>query len=331
VHFDAEIPARSGSDDLVIRTAVTLAATASLAWGIADLLAGVWTRRVPVRVVLAYSKVAGFVAVALLAAVVGTRMPSDARLWWAALAGVAGVPAMGLLYLAIRSGPLAVVAPVAAGAALVPVVWDLAHGARLSGAAVVGAGAALLGITLASLPPGGLGRLRDLRTLPYAGLAAVLLGAYFVLLHEAGTVDPLWATVVARASGAVTAVLVLAVPMRPTTTGEADPTAAAGQTTATGRMAGPGRIRESGVAALNRTAAFALVGISFIGVLDAGADRAFATASLIGGLGPAAVLSSLYPAVTVLLGIVLLRERVRGLHAVGVVAALAGAALLGVG
>ena len=60
--------AGSGSDDLVLRTAVTLAATASLAWGVADLLAGVWTRRVPVRVVLAYSKVAGFVAVALLAA-----------------------------------------------------------------------------------------------------------------------------------------------------------------------------------------------------------------------------------------------------------------------
>lgn len=313
MHFDAEIPARSGSDDLVIRTAVTLAATASLAWGIADLLAGVWTRRVPVRVVLAYSKVAGFVAVALLAAVVGTRIPSDGRLWWAALAGVAGVPAMGLLYLAIRRGPLAVVAPVAAGAALVPVVWDLAHGARLSGAAVVGAGAALLGITLASLPPGGLGRLRDLKTLPYAGLAALLLGAYFVLLHEAGAVDPLWATVVARASGAVTALLVLAVPIRAT---EAAPAGHNGDTGAAGK---------------NRAAAFALVGISLIGVLDAAADRAFATASLIGGLGPAAVLSSLYPAVTVLLGIALLRERVRGLHAVGVVAALAGAALLGVG
>ena len=149
-----------------------------------------------------------------------------------------------------------------------------------------------------------MGRLRDLRTLPYAGLAALLLGAYFVLLHEAGTADPLWATVVARASGAVTALLVLAVPIR------------SGEATA---------------APFPRTAAFALAGISLIGVLDAGADRAFTTASLIGGLGPAALLSSLYPAVTVLLGIVLLRERVRGLHAVGVVAALAGAALLGVG
>jgi drug/metabolite transporter (DMT)-like permease len=311
----------------VIRTAVTLAATASLAWGIADLLAGVWTRRVPVRVVLAYSKVAGFVAVALLAATVGTRMPLDGRLWWAALAGVAGVPAMGLLYLAIRRGPLAVVAPVAAGAALVPVVWDLAHGARLSAAAVIGAGAALLGITLASLPPGGMRRLRDLKTLPYAGLAALLLGGYFVLLHEAGTVDPLWATVVARASGAVTALLVLALPIRVTETRAAD----RNNEPVANDDAGTVKVRRTGIAALNRTATVALVWISLIGVLDAAADRAFATASLIGGLGPAAVLSSLYPAVTVLLGIVLLRERVRGLHAVGVVAALAGAALLGVG
>jgi hypothetical protein len=101
--------------------AVTLAAAASPAWGLADFLAGVWTRRVPVRLVLAQSKVAGFAAVAILAAAAGTGVPRDGRLWWAALAGVAGVPAMGLLYLAIRRGPLTVVAPVAAGAALVGV------------------------------------------------------------------------------------------------------------------------------------------------------------------------------------------------------------------
>jgi drug/metabolite transporter (DMT)-like permease len=52
---------------------------------------------------------------------------------------------------------------------------------------------------------------------------------------------------------------------------------------------------------------------------------------VLGGLGPASVLSSLYPAVTVVLGVLLLRERVRRLQAVGVVAALAGAALVGVG
>ena len=36
--------------------AVTLAVAASLAWGLADLLAGVWARRLPVRLVLAGSR-----------------------------------------------------------------------------------------------------------------------------------------------------------------------------------------------------------------------------------------------------------------------------------
>jgi drug/metabolite transporter (DMT)-like permease len=75
--------------------------------------------------------------------------------------------------------------------------------------------------------------------------------------------------------------------------------------------------------------ALVVAGVSVIGVLDAPADRAFATASTAGGLGEAAVLSSLYPAVTVLLAVVLLRERVRGVQAVGVLSALAGATLLG--
>ena len=185
---------------MTLRTdAVTLAAAASLAWGLADLLAGVWTRRVPVRVVLAQSKVAGVVAAALVVAVVGTGMPRDGRLWWAALAGVAGVPAMGLLYLAIRRGPLAVVAPVAAGAALVPCcgTWRAAPGSARSRVS-----ASARRCSASRWPAsrrGAMGRLRGLRAAPYAGLAALVLGAYFVLLHEAGAADPLWATVVARA------------------------------------------------------------------------------------------------------------------------------------
>jgi drug/metabolite transporter (DMT)-like permease len=63
-------------------------------------------------------------------------------------------------------------------------------------------------------------------------------------------------------------------------------------------------------------------------VLDASGDAAFATSSLAGGLGAAAVLASLYPAVTVLLATTLLAERIRAVQAVGVAAALAGAALV---
>src|SRR2546430_3419931 len=52
------------------------------------------------------------------------------RLWLGVAAGVVGLPSMGLLYRAMRDGSAAVVAPVAAVAALVPVGWGLLHGDR---------------------------------------------------------------------------------------------------------------------------------------------------------------------------------------------------------
>src|SRR5207248_140250 len=65
-----------------------------------------------------------------------------------------------------------------------------------------------------------------------------------------------------------------------------------------------------------------------IGVLDLGANGLFAAATTEGLLSLVAVLSSLYPVVTILLARGLLGERVRRAQEVGIVAALAGVALI---
>ncbi|BCY12770.1 hypothetical protein [Actinoplanes sp. L3-i22] len=130
---------------------MALAAVAAGAWGCSDFLAGWCARRFPVRTVLVGSKVTGLVLGLLVLLAVG--FTADRRLLLiTAVAGVLGLPAMGLLYLAMRDGSLAVVAPVAAGAALVPVAWGLTHGEHLGPGGAVGALAALAGITLASWP-----------------------------------------------------------------------------------------------------------------------------------------------------------------------------------
>ena len=65
-----------------------------------------------------------------------------------------------------------------------------------------------------------------------------------------------------------------------------------------------------------------------IGVTDALAEISYAAASAAGQLSIIGALSSLYPAVTVLLAAVVLRERVHPIQAAGATAALVAAVLL---
>ena len=64
------------------------------------------------------------------------------------------------------------------------------------------------------------------------------------------------------------------------------------------------------------------------GVLDSGANALFIAATRHGRLDVAAVLSSLYPASTVILARVLLKERISAMQSVGIVGALAAVALI---
>ena len=68
--------------------------------------------------------------------------------------------------------------------------------------------------------------------------------------------------------------------------------------------------------------------LAAVGAGDVGANAMFAVASTEGLLSVVAVLSSLYPAVTVLLARLVHGERMKRIQDVGVVAAIAGVALI---
>ncbi|MFC4066919.1 EamA family transporter [Actinoplanes subglobosus] len=277
-----------------------LAGIAATAWGSADFLAGAGTRRLPVRVILIGAQLTGLVLAAAYLTVRGGPLPTDVRLLViSAVAGTLSVPGMGLIYRAMRDGSLAVVAPVAAGAALVPVGWGLLHGERLGAIGIFGAAAAMAGMTCASWPAGNRSmRPARWRRAGYASGAALCFGTFFVLLHEAAPDDPYIATAYVRIVGGIAGLLLLG-------------WAVAGRRIRISRGIGP----------------LWLLPVA-VGVLETVADAAFAGAAAGHAVGAVAVLASLYPAVTVLLNAVLLRERLPAVHLCGVFAALVGVACL---
>ncbi|MET3425424.1 drug/metabolite transporter (DMT)-like permease [Actinoplanes tereljensis] len=270
---------------------MTAALGAAVAWGFSDFLAGLLGRRLPVMTILLGSELAAMLLALLVAVGRGVPPRWDDRLWLAVVAGFIGLPSMGLLYRAMRDGSAAVVAPVAAISALVPVGWGLLHGERLGLGAGLGVAAGLVGATMASWPVPDEERGRTRRSANLCALGAALgLGVYFVLLHEAGRADEFWALVTVRVAEGLIA-LVLAV-------------------------------------VLHRFD-LTLLGLPIlvVGASDAVADAAF-IAGATAALAPAAVVASLYPAVTLLLNRSVLRERLHAVHLYGVFAALLAVACL---
>jgi uncharacterized membrane protein len=283
-------------------TALALALVAALSWGVSDLLGGLQARSVRLAVVLVVSMTAGVVTIGVVLAL-GRRLPElGPEVWFAVAAGPASVLALGLLYRAMATGPIVLVAPVAAAAAVVPVGWGLARGIPLSAPASVGIVAALGGATLAAWPTPEPAVARPPRApVPVPALlcaagAALAIGGWLVLVGYSSAHDPLWAAAVMRAAALGAAVVVLLARLRP----------------------------GAAVAEVVALPVRALLLVALVGVSDMVAETAYALATTRATVGVVAVVASLYPAVTVLLAVVVLRERTRPTQRVGIGLALAG-------
>jgi uncharacterized membrane protein len=291
-----------------------LAVAASGAWGVSDFIAGVRSRSLAVALVLLLSQVAGLAVLAgiLIAwrpqtlAVAG--LPGSSMVP-AALAGAAGVAALGLVYVAMSRGGIALVAPVSAISAALSTAVGLLTGERLTTHAAIGVVLALTGTLAAASPPrgsratpgiGAKARFRsyDRTAMLAAAGSAVCTSAFFILIRMASTgSDPMTATLVNRLSGCA---LVTAWAL--------------------------GRWPE--LRAVRKARPLALLAIGLVGAADAVAELCYAAASTRAPLSLVAPLSSLYPAVAVMLAVTLLRERPDRIGTLGVVSALAGTALL---
>jgi drug/metabolite transporter (DMT)-like permease len=286
----------------VTRVAVTLGLAAALAYGTGDFIAGLLSRRISfVAVALVSNAVAWLVMCAVLAAT-WDGPPTVTAGSWGAASGMGSALGTLALYRGLARGPMGVVAPLSAlGAAVIPVAVGVVAGDRPAPAAWAGVALALPAIWLVSTHDSG--RARRPRW-PVGGIVDGLLaglgfGLLFVALDRAGDGSGLWPVVAGQATSTV---LLAGVAAR-----------------------GPSRADRHGV---TRGGIMAAVGV---GVLGAAATTCYFLSTHAGMLAIVAVVTSLYPAVTVVLAAVLLRERVRRSQGAGLLLALAAVTLIVLG
>ena len=276
--------------------AVALGLAAGISWGIADFIGGLKSRQKSVLIVLVLSQAGGALLLAVIVAVRGEGPPPSEFLIYGVLAGLSGLVGLAAFYRGMAVGAMAVVAPISAMGAAIPVVVGLSTGDRPGAIQVVGLVLALLGILLAAREkaPGGAARLAAGTGL--ALVAAVGFGGFFVGLDVASDGDVLWALLAARTCDTLLLVGVV-IAMR-------------------SKMDLNARDSRD---------------MAAVGVFDVTANGLFAVASTQGLVSLVAVLASLYPVVTIFLASMVLKERIRRSQAVGVTLALVGVAAIASG
>ncbi|GAA3197248.1 DMT family transporter [Actinocorallia longicatena] len=285
-----------------------LALGAALFYGVADFLGGAASRRASALSVLLVSIPIGLSVLAVAALVEGTG-PGASGLAWGVGSGLVSGAGFLTFYRALAKGPMSVVAPVSALAgAVVPVVAGLARGESLDGRVLAGVLLCMAAIGLVSMEPGRARADTGRHVLDngpvLAAFSGTMFGCFFVLVSQAGDGGGLWPLVASRVGVLVVilgAVLVLA---------------------ARG-------VQKIGFGALrNRVTIWIVIGA---GALDVVANIAYFKASNAGLLSVVAVLTSLYPAITVLLARIVYAERLQAVQRIGMLIALTGVALVTTG
>ncbi len=287
---------------------VILGLGAAIAYGAGDFAGGLVSRRANVLIVVALSQVIGSTILIPALFIVSGDLTTTA-MGWGAVSGIAGGVGVILLYTGLSRGRMSVVAPITAVlAAIVPVGFGLVAGERPSPLALIGVVIALGSVGLVSAAPdpgapgGGAGTDDpDVREQPSSGIAEALgagvgFGFFFVALSKAGPASGLYPILFARI-GSLLLVGAIIFFKRPSRAG----------------------VRES------------LVGIGVAGTLDVAANVLYLLATRQGLLSLVAVLTSMYPATTVLLARAVLSERFARTQTVGLVLAAAAVALIATG
>jgi drug/metabolite transporter (DMT)-like permease len=265
--------------------------TAVGVWGASDFLGGLGVRRVNAFLFTSVVHLSGMALAGSVALACGLAFPGGESLRWALAAGAVGGIALAAFYRALADGKMGLVAPVAAvlGAAIPTLVAAFAEGFP-GWRRAGGFVLAVVGVWLISRTEDAEGRPKGLGLAVLAGCG---FAGFYLCVHQAGNASALWIAVCSRFASLVVTLVVVA------------------------------------CGGYLRAVPRAVAGIAVVaGILDTTGSAVFVRAAQIGRLDVAVVLSSLYPAVTVLLARVFLHEHFSRARTVGMLAALAAVPMI---
>ena len=288
----------SGVTSLIQLTPALYSVSAVFIWGASDFAGGYASRRANAFVFTAFSHLCACVLMFAIAAAQHGAMPDRASIAWALVAGGAGGFSLAIFYRALAAGQMGLTAPIAAllGAAI-PTLVDIALEGAPSRWPILGFVLAILAIWLITRPEaaGQNDATERPKGVAAAALAGVGFATFYLCIHQASG-SPAWIAGIARVASFAATMVAVAVTRAPL---KLD-----GPSSALGMMAG---------------------------FFDVTGSALFIYASQRGRLDEAVVITSLYPAVTVLLARLILKEHFSRWRFIGLLAALAAVPLISAG
>jgi drug/metabolite transporter (DMT)-like permease len=272
-------------------TGVILALCSACVWGSGDFCGGRAATRIDPFQVLALSATSGILMLVCLVLATGEPVRVDGALAWAAIAGLCTAVGIVSLYRGLSIGSAATVAPIAAvTAALLPVGYGAITAGVPQVTQLAGFAVAVVGIFMvARAAPQSVASRAGMRLGLFAGLG---FGSFMVLIGKAGHDHVFLPLAVARTVMLVGAIVVLRARSTP----------------------------------MPRLAASPIALVA--GVLDAGGTALYLLAQHYVRLDVAAVLSSLYPAATVMLSRLVIAEPVTRTQWIGALVCVGAVALI---
>ncbi|WP_439591939.1 EamA family transporter [Microbacterium sp.] len=311
-----------------------IALVGAVVYGSADFFGGLAARRLRSIVVTALSAFAGLVALAIALPLMGGVWSTEDVLW-GILAGGFGIIAIALLYACLAIGPMSILSPLTAVvSAVAPIVWGLTIGGEtLRPLGYAGLAVALVAVVLVGFVPGEKVVRPQARGVLMGVGAGLAIGAFLIVMDNTSAESGIVPLLMSRATSTVVTTLIVGTLMIVAlrrgrgATSVWDVAGAPLGATPSGRADLEHIETVSVPLAITRMRAlwFAVV----CGVLDAAANALMLVALRLGDLSIVSALTALYPAGTILLAAVVLRERVARVQWLGLALALVAGGMLG--
>jgi len=270
---------------------IGLSLSAAACWGVADFSGGLASKQANVYKVVLTAHATGLALMVAFALIRGEQVPNTQSLLWGMAAGTAGTVGLAALYRGLAVGKMGIVAPITAVlTATLPVVYGGISQGLPRAIQLGGFFLAAMGIILISRPEKTEGVPKGLGL---AVLSGAGFGLFLIFIKMAGTSAVFWPLAAARFPAIILMGALALLSKEP-----------------------------SGFSP--RVVRLALVA----GTLDTAGNAFFILATQQGRLDVAAMLSSLYPAMTVIMAFFVLKERMTSIQNLGIVAALASVPMI---